>query len=353
MNIPAAEKTIQKHLLPHQVTAIIDDHACNPLKWLKTSGNNVSWECEKLPLHVVSVISWFGRICLPHVQRIVSLNTACPHEGHWILEVLNSMSSTLAMSWAAWVDSWLNSMLSFTGSSRIQISFEPTSIRSIIWFFASSPGNVLVVTSTSSVWISSIVETDCSQLPGAWSTSGMCFEPSWTSGKSSLFCLCSQKTRYVCARSGMLLLALPILAQRYLARWPWSFKSFEKYSICTIWCHTINAISRYCCVGHDCKRLRLPEFQSKILRFWQSYPEYCILSWFPRCYRRTFLWNCEIIMSSFLLWVISKRICRCQENSLTSFIFLLSSRNQSIFQNRLTVTWTSSVIQVLLPVLRN
>ena len=106
----------------------------------------------------------------------------------------------------------------------------------------------------------------------------------------------------------LLLLALPILTQRYLARWPWSFKSFEKYSISTIWCHTINAISRYCCVGHNCKRLRLPEVQSKILRFCQSYPEYCILSWFPRCYRRTFLWNCEIIMSSFLLWVFSKKV---------------------------------------------
>ena len=45
------------------------------------------------------------------------------------------------------------------------------------------------------------------------------------------------------------------------------------------------------------------------------------------------------------LGVISKRTCRCQENSLTSFIFLLSSRNQSIFQNRLTITWTSSVIK--------
>ena len=46
---------------------------------------------------------------------------------------------------------------------------------------------LLVVTSTLSVWISSIVETDCSKLPGDWSTSKMCFEPSWTSGKSSLF----------------------------------------------------------------------------------------------------------------------------------------------------------------------
>ena len=176
------------------------------------------------------IISWFGRISLPHVQRIVSLNTACPHEGHWwISEVLNSMSSTLAMSWAAWVDSWLNSMPSFARSSRIHILFEPTSIRSIIWFFASSLGNVLVVTSTSSVRSSSIVATDCSQLPGAWSTSGMCFEPSWTSSKSSLFCLCHKKNSVrMCARSGMLLLALPILAQRCLARWPWSFKLLVK-----------------------------------------------------------------------------------------------------------------------------
>ena len=216
------------------------------------------------------------------------------------------MRSTLAMSWAARVDPWLNSMLSFTGPSRIQIFCEPTLNRSTIWLFASSLGNVLVVTSTSSVWISSIVETDCSKLPGAWSTSTICFEPSWTSGTSSLFCLCSQKlgtsvpeVECCCCWHCQFLLNVTLRGGLGV--------SSRSKSISTIWCHTINAISRYCCVGHNCKRLRLPEFQSKILRFCQSYPEYCILSWFPRCYRRSFLWNCEIIMSSFLLFVISKK----------------------------------------------
>ena len=166
MNIPAAEKTIQKLF----ASAASNCHDWWPCFWpleetedVRKEGALRMWKAALIRC----IISWFGRICFPHVQRIVSLNTACPHEGHWwISEVLNSMSSTLAMSWAAWVDSWLNSMLSFTGSSRIQIFFEPTLIRSIIWLFASPLGNVLVVTSTSPVWISSIVVTDCSQLPG-------------------------------------------------------------------------------------------------------------------------------------------------------------------------------------------
>ena len=137
------------------------------------------------------IISWFCRICFPHVQRSVSLNTACPHEGHWwISEVLNSMSSTFSMSWAAWVDSWLNSMLSFTGSSRIQIFFEP---------------------SISLVHFKDVFRT---VLNFRWV---LAFLP-----------LSQKNSVRLCARSGLLLLALPILAQRYLARWPWSFKSFVK-----------------------------------------------------------------------------------------------------------------------------
>ena len=99
------------------------------------------------------IISWFGRISLTHVQRIVSLNTACPHEGHWwILEVLNSISSTLAMSWAAWVDSWLNSMLSFTGSSWRQNflwtnfnSFNNLIIRVLTWKCTRSDVDIISV----------------------------------------------------------------------------------------------------------------------------------------------------------------------------------------------------------------
>ena len=135
------------------------------------------------------VISWFGRICLPHVQRIVSSNTACPREGHWwILEVLNSMGSTFHMSWTTWVDSWLNSMLSFARSSRIQKFFEPffnsfniLIIRVLTWTCTRSDVDIISVALI--LWR----QKDCSQLPGAWSTSRMCFEPSWTSGKSSLF----------------------------------------------------------------------------------------------------------------------------------------------------------------------
>ena len=126
MNIPAAEKTIQKLF----ASAASNCHDWWPCFWpleetedVRKEGALRMWKAALIRC----IISWFGRICFPHVQRIVSLNTACPHEGHWwISEVLNSMSSTLAMSWAAWVDSWLNSMLSFTGSSRIQIFFEPT-----------------------------------------------------------------------------------------------------------------------------------------------------------------------------------------------------------------------------------
>ena len=231
------------------------------------------------------------------------------------------MSSTLPMSWAAWVDSWLNSMLSITGSSWRQNflwtnfnSFNNLIIRVLTWKYTRSDvdiisvnlihcGNRLLQVACCLVHFKDVFRTvlNFRQV--------LAFLP--------LF----PKARYVRARSGMLLLALPILSQRYLARWPWSFKSFEKCSISTIWCHTINAISRYCCVGHTCKRLRLPEFQSKILRFWQSYPEYCMWSWFPRCNRRTFLWNCQITMSSFLLWVISKRICKCQETAWRALSF--------------------------------
>ena len=73
------------------------------------------------------------------------------------------------------------------------------------------------------------------------------------------FCLPFPGARYVCARSGMLLLlALPILLQRYLGCRSWSYKPFEKYSISVVRGHTINTIFRYCSVGHDCKWLRLP-----------------------------------------------------------------------------------------------
>ena len=131
--------------------------------------------------------------------------------------------------------------------------------------------------------------------------------PSWSSLFASLF----PEAKYVCVRSGMLLLALPILFQRYLRCRSWSCKPFEKYSISVLRGHTINAISKYRSVGHDCKWRRLPKFQSLILRFWQSYPENCILVRFPTSIIRHFLWKCVIIMRPFFLRVISKWIRWC------------------------------------------
>ena len=118
------------------------------------------------------------------------------------------------------------------------------------------------------------------------------------------------EARYVCARRGMLLLlALPILFQRYLRYRPWSFKPFEINSFSILRCHTIGTISMYRSVGHDCKWLRLPEFQSLILRLWQSYPVHCFLVILRNI--RCFLWNCEVVMRLLFLRVISKRIRWC------------------------------------------
>ena len=111
-------------------------------------------------------------------------------------------------------------------------------------------------------------------LQDAWwlVTSRMCFEPSWTS-KSSLFCLCFHKLGKSVPEVECCWWHCQFLLNVTLRGGLGVSSRSKKYSISTIWCHTINAISRCCCVGHDCKRLRLPEFQSKVLRFWQSYPE--------------------------------------------------------------------------------
>ena len=67
------------------------------------------------------------------------------------------------------------------------------------------------------------------------------------------FCPLFPEARYVCVRSGLLLLlAFPMLFQRYLRCRPWSLMPFENYSISVLRGHTINAISRYRSVGHDC-----------------------------------------------------------------------------------------------------
>ena len=76
---------------------------------------------------------------------------------------------------------------------------------------------------------------------------------------------------------GWLLLALPIPLQRDLGCGAWCRKPFEKCSISVLSSHTVNEVSWCCDVGHDCKWFRLPEFQSLILRFFQSYPIHSIL----------------------------------------------------------------------------
>ena len=53
------------------------------------------------------------------------------------MDVFNSMSFTLHISKKAWLDSWLNTTISFARSSRIQIVFEPILILSVAFVFVS------------------------------------------------------------------------------------------------------------------------------------------------------------------------------------------------------------------------
>ena len=250
-----------------------------------------------------------------------SFNNVSRHDGHWILDVFNSMSSTLPISKIAWLGSWLNIMFFFSKSSRIQILFEPILILSISFVFVSAISS-FTTSACESVfvlrWASiSILEVVCLQFPGSQFRFCGVVRNALCSSPMLPFCLLVQGAGYVCARSGMLvlllplLLAIPILFQRYLECRSWSFKPFEIYSISVSRRHTINTISRCRGVRHDRRWLRLPEFQSLILRFWWSYPVFCILVMFPTSDIRCFLWNCEIIMRLFFLWVISKRIRWC------------------------------------------
>ena len=147
--------------------------------------------------------------------------------------------------------------------------------------------------------------------------------------RSSLFEPCFQKQGTSVSEVECCSLALPILFQRYLRCRPWSVKPFEKYSISDLWRHTINAISMYRSVGHDCKWLRLPKYQSLILRFWQSYPENCILARFPTSNIRHFLWKCVIIMRPFFLRVISKKDSLVSE-TLPDGLYLSPSLSESV-----------------------
>ena len=176
-------------------------------------------------------------------------------------------------------------------------------------FTASFFKSACVLTSLSPTWVStSLFEVVCPSFLWARLASVEWSVTSCAPSRSSLFEPCFQKQGTSVSEVECCSLALPILFQRYLRCRPWSVKPFEKYSISVLWRHTINAISMYRSVGHDCKWLRLPKFQSLILRFWQSYPENCILARFPTSNIRHFLWKCVIIMTPFFLRVISKKI---------------------------------------------
>ena len=95
--------------------------------------------------------------------------------------IFNSMSSTSPISKMARLDSLLNTISSFAGSSRIQISFEPIFTRPISWVFPSLFENASVMTSFSLRW----VPTSASQVArtnflDACSTSVACFVSSRT-----------------------------------------------------------------------------------------------------------------------------------------------------------------------------
>ena len=146
------------------------------------------------------------------------------------------MSSTSPISKIAWLDSWLNILFSFARSSRIQILFEPILILFITSVFfsafssftASACENVSVITSFLRRASVSISEEVCSSFHVARFNSVEGIEPSCAPAQCS-FSVAFFKGH---GTSGMLLLllAMPILFQRYLRCWSWSFKPFEIYS---------------------------------------------------------------------------------------------------------------------------
>ena len=143
---------------------------------------------------------------------------------------IDSVNSTMPMSMIAWHDSGLNIMFFFARSLRIQILFEPILILSMAPVFASSfTASVCeVVLVISSLFENSIcfhVRTNLPKLPGACCRFSGTFRTVLYSCPILLYYLRFQEAMYVCARRGMLLLlALPILFQRYLRCWSWCFK---------------------------------------------------------------------------------------------------------------------------------
>ena len=66
-----------------------------------------------------------------------------------------------------------------------------------------------------------------------------------------------------------------------------------------------------------------------------------------------FLMNCVIIMGFFFIWIFTIRAQRCKEDYLSYFVAFFSIRNQFALQDRLNAPRTTSVKDVVFPVLRN
>ena len=234
---------------------------------------------------------------------------------HMNVKLLSQIRSVDTIGIELWISSvqlipWLTVMFFFARSLRIHILFEP-----ILIFASYFTGSIC---ETMSVMSSFFENSICCHVRSnlfkfAWAISYFSgkFRTVLSSSQVLLHYHCFHEAWYVCARRGMLLLALPILFQCYPWYRPWSFKPFEINSFSILRCHTISTISRYRSVGHDCTWLRLPQFQSLILRLWQSYPIHCILVTLPFRNIWCFLSNCEVFMRLLFLRIISKTIRWC------------------------------------------
>ena len=140
------------------------------------------------------------------------------------------------MSIVAWHDPGLNIMFFFARSLRIQILFERILILSMASVFASSSTTSVceIVSVISSLFENSIffhVRSNLTKLSGACCRFIGTFRTVLYSCPILLYYLRFHEAKHVCARRGMLLLllALPILFQRYLRWWSWCFKP------CVMW----------------------------------------------------------------------------------------------------------------------
>ena len=101
----------------------------------------------------------------------------------------------------------------------------------------------------------------------------------------------------------LLLLHKPIAFERNLGSWPWSCDPFEKNSISVLRNHSVNAIS------------------------WHLEP-WIILSNVLHLDCLVYLLRDGVIVMRFLfIWVVTKRIQRCERDCLSGFVVFLSSRS--------------------------